>query len=183
MDSRFDAALRLLGSQLGAAQIDRAAYYDSLARLLHGRFRPSRVNIWRLVAGAGARDSVLECVASYDPSPLAAPSRASLPEAEFSLYFRVLAHEGVYVSSDTFVDPTLEPMRASYLVPGLVEALMDAAIAINGAIVGVVCCEQIGQTRVWTQPEVTEMRRAISTVNVHLARLAAQDAREDDRPA
>ena len=182
MDSRFDAALRLLGSQLGAAQIDRTAYYRSLARLLHGRFRPSRVSIWRLTKGKEPQRRVLECLADYDPAPLAAPTRASLSEEEFGPYLAVLASEGVYVCADALADPALVPMRASYLVPGAVGALMDAAISINGAIVGVVCCEQVGETRAWTQPEVTAMRRAISTVNVHLARLAADDSRADEAP-
>ena len=55
-------------------------------------------------------------------------------------------------------------------------------LLIAGVIVGVVCCEQIGRTRVWTQPEITAMRRAISTVNVYLARLAADDARAGEEP-
>jgi len=177
MDSRFDAALRLLGSQLGAAQIDRDAYYPALARLLHGRFRPSRVNIWRLAAGPDRGRRVLVCLAGYDPAPFAAPSRAILTEEEFAPYFAILASQGVYVSGDALADPALAPMRDGYLVPGRVEALMDAAISINGAIVGVVCSEQIGSTREWTRPEVTAMRRAISTVNVHLARLADDDGR------
>ena len=182
MDSRFDAALRLLGSQLGAAQIDRTAYYQSLARLLHGRFRPTRVNIWRLTPRNERPGRVLERLAGYDPSPLAAPSRADLSESEFGPYLAVLASQGVYVSGDALADPALEPMRAGYLAPSLVAALMDAAISINGVIVGVVCCEQIGRTRVWTQPEITAMRRAISTVNVYLARLAADDARAGEEP-
>lgn len=182
MDSRFDAALRQLGSQLGAAQIDRTAYYQSLARLLHGRFRPTRVNIWRLALSSADGRRVLECLAGYDPAPLTAHSRASLSEHEFGPYLAVLADRGVYVSSDALADPALEPMRASYLVPGLVGALMDAAISTNGAIVGVVCCEQVGRTRVWPQPEITAMRRAVSTINVHLARLAADDARAGEAP-
>ena len=144
---------------------------------MHGRIRPTRVNIWRMFAGPEPGRPVLECLAVYDPSPLAAPSREVLSEAEFGPHFAVLTKEGVYVSGDTFADPALEPMRAGTLVPGRVQALMDAAISINGDTVGVVCCEQIGRTRIWTQPEVTAMGRAISTVNVHLARLAADDAR------
>lgn len=177
MDSRFDAALRLLGSQLGAAQIDRATTYESLARLLPGQFRPTRVNIWRLLQGPRQGWRVLECLTTYDPPQLAALSRDSLSEEEFAPYLAVLKKEGVYVSADTLADPALEPMRASYLVPGLVEALLDAAISINGSFDGVICCEQIGRARIWTQPKVTAMRRAISAVNVHLAQLAADDAR------
>lgn len=176
-DSEFAAALQSLGSQLVTAAIDRGAYYAALARLLHARFRTSRVNVWRLATAPDMRTRVLECVAEYDPAPLSAPSRASLSEKEFAPYLAVLSRDGVYVSNDTLSDPDLEPMRASYLVPSLVEALMDAAITINGVVVGVVCCEEIGRQRVWMQIEVTAMRRSIATVNVHLARLQADDDR------
>jgi len=89
----------------------------------------------------------------------------------------VLARQGVYVSNDTPSDPNLEPMRASYLLPGLVEALMDGAITINGVVVGVVCCEEVGRRRIWLQIKVTAMMRSIATVNVHLARLQGDDDR------
>lgn len=176
-DSEFAAALQSLGSQLATAEIDRATYYAALSQLLHARFRTSRVNIWRLAKAAGTNARVLECVAEYDPAPPSAPSRDRLSEKEFAPYLAVLARQGVYVSNDTLADPALEPMRASYLVPGLVEALMDAAITINGVVVGVVCCEEIGRRRVWMQLEVTAMMRSIATVNVHLARLQANDDR------
>ena len=176
-DSEFAAGLQSLGSQLATAAIDRGAYYAALARLLHARFRTSRVNVWRLTTASDSGARVLECVAEYDPAPLSAPSRDRLSEKEFALYLMVLARQSVYVSNDTLSDPALEPMRASYLVPGLVEALMDAAITINGVVVGVVCCEEIGRQRLWMQVEVTAMRRSIATVNVHLARLQADDDR------
>ena len=176
-DSEFAAALQSLGSRLVTAAIDRRAYYAALAQLLHARFRTSRVNIWRLMAAPGTSARVLECVAEYDPSPLSAPARGGLSEKEFAPYLEVLARQGVYVSPDTLSDGVLEPMRDGYLVPGLVEALMDAAITINGVVVGVVCCEEIGRQRVWMQLEVTAMRRSIATVNVHLARLQADDDR------
>ncbi len=176
-DSEFAAALQSLGSQMATAAIDRRAYYPTLARILHARFRTSRVNIWRFGPAPGSSARILECVAEYDPAPLQAPGRGSLSEKEFAPYLAVLARQGVYVSNDTMSDPNLEPMRASYLVPGLVEALMDAAITINGVVVGVVCCEEIGRRRIWMQLEATAMMRSIATVNVHLARLQADDDR------
>ena len=54
---------------------------------------------------------------------------------------------------------------------------MDAAITSNSLVVGGVCCEEIGRQRVWMPVEVTAMRRSIATVEVHLARLRADDDR------
>ena len=176
-DSEFSAALQSLGSRLATAAIDGHAYYAELAQLLHERFRTSRVNVWRLRKATGASARTLECVAEFDPSPLEAPARDSLTEKEFAPYLAVMARQGIYVSNDTLSDPALEPMRASYLEPSRVEALMDAAITINGVVVGVVCCEEIGHRRAWMQVEVTSMMRSIATVNVHLARLQADDDR------
>ena len=176
-DSEFAAALQSLGSQLTAAAINRRAYCAALAQLLHARFRTSRVNVWRLQAAPGTSARVLACEAEYGSVTLSAPPRGGLSEKEFAPYLEVLARHGVYVSNDTLSDPALESMRAGYLVPGLVEALMDAAITINGVVVGVICCEEIGRQRVWMQLEVTALRRSIAIVNSHLARLQGDDDR------
>ncbi len=182
-DSDFSEALQGLGSRLAAADIDRTSYYDALVRLLHQRFRPSRVSIWRLCAAHAESDTVLRCEAAFAPlEGDSAIDRRVLTSAEFEPYFTVLVRNGIYVSNDALADAALEPMRAGYLIPARVEALMDAAIAINGAVVGVVCCEEVDRKREWMRPEITAMRRTIATVNVHLARLRAEDARASDRP-
>jgi len=134
-------------------------------------------NLARQYLAARDRARILECEAEYDPASLQAPGRSSLSEKEFAPDLEVLARQGVYVSNDTPSDPNLEPMRASYLLPGLVEALMDGAITINGVVVGVVCCEEVGRRRIWLQIKVTAMMRSIATVNVHLARLQGDDDR------
>ncbi|MEO7057073.1 MAG: GAF domain-containing protein [Caldimonas sp.] len=184
-DSEFSDALQALGSRLAAADIDRVAYCDALVRLLHGRFRASRVSIWRLETARTADERVLHCEAAFDPSASSAsrsaPDRGILTHAEFAPYLAHLIRNGIYVSNDALADAVLEPMRAGYLIPGRVEALMDAAIDINGAVVGVVCCEEVDRKREWSQPEITAMRRAIATVNVHLARLRDEEARARDR--
>ena len=181
-DSEFSAALQSLGSGLAAAELDRHDYYAELAHVLHARFRPSRVNLWRLEPHRRGEEKLLTCVAEYNPEPAQSLRRDTLTEAEFRPYLEVLSRSGVYVSNDTLGDAALAPMRASYLVPGNVLALMDAAIAINGVVVGVVCCEEVGRTREWRQPEVTALMRSIATVNVHLARLQAEDSRSGGLP-
>jgi len=182
-DSDFSAALQSLGSRLAANQIERQAYYGELVRLLHQRFRPSRVNVWRLEPHRRGEEKLLACVAEFSPDPDASLRRDTLTEAEFRLYLEVLSRGGVYISNDTLSDPALASMRASYLVPSNVLALMDAAIAINGMVVGVICCEQIGHTREWRQREVTALIRSSATVNVHLARLQAEDSRGGGLPS
>lgn len=182
-DSEFSAALQSLGSRLAAAQIERHAYYDELACALHARFRPSRVNVWRLEPLGAGHAKLLECVAEYSPGEPSALRRDVLTEAEFRPYLELLTKNGTYVSSDTLADVALAPMREGYLVPGQVLALMDAALAINGTVVGVVCCEQIGRTREWRRLEVTALMRSIATVNVHLARLQAEDSRSEGLPS
>lgn len=182
-DSDFTAAMQSLGSRLAASDIDRGTYYAALVRLLHERFRPSRVSVWRLEAAHSGSEPVLRCEAAFDPGTAAtALGRDILSDAEFRPYLEVLMREGIYVSNDTTIDAALKPMRPGYLIPASVEALMDAAITINGNVVGVICCEEVGRKRAWLRPEVTAMRRSIATVNVHLARLRAEEARASEQP-
>ena len=176
-DSEFATALQSLGSQLATGQIESDAYYSELTRILYERFRPSRVNIWRLDRPRAHQERLLECVAEHSRTP-ATHQRDVLEEAEFLPYLDVLTRHGFYVSGDTLADAALAPMRESYLRPADVLALMDAALAVNGVVIGVVCCEEIGRTREWRQLEITALIRSVATVNVHLARLQEAEERK-----
>ena len=70
---------------------------------MHGRIRPTRVNIWRMFAGPEPGRPVLECLAVYDPSPLAAPSLEVLIE-------KILTHLGLQARA-----PPRAPARRSQL--------------------------------------------------------------------
>jgi len=174
LDLAFDATLKYLGAQLSAGDIDRNRYRRELAALLQQRLGCSRVGLWQIFGEAGAR--VMRCLARHDEGGGSHPGGEEIQEHEYGAYMERLVAQGVYISSDTLADAVLAPMHEIYFRPFDVRALMDAACTLNGQTFGVVCCEEIGRARTWTQTEVTQLKRWAAVIALHTARVEREPA-------
>jgi EAL domain-containing protein (putative c-di-GMP-specific phosphodiesterase class I)/GGDEF domain-containing protein len=113
-----------------------------------------RVNIWRLLPNPLR----LECVHAYTRSS----GEHAPPEA-----LETLPMDGDYVdflqvvraidAADVRVDPSTSTSRGAlreYLHRHRIPSLLDAPVRLEGALVGVICHEQVGKMRAWTPEEV-----------------------------
>jgi signal transduction histidine kinase len=113
---------------------------------------------------------------------------AILHACDFPLYFRELESSRVVRFVERGGDPMSEELRASYLAPLHITAMLDAPILQGGEIIGIVCHEHVGSAREWTDPECefaasvgdivarlyaeAERLRAESALEAHQSRLA-----------
>lgn len=72
-----------------------------------------------------------------------------LKKADYPIYFTHLYEERVVASDDTFIDPATSEFVDSYMQPLNVRALLDAPIFSDGEMIGIVCIEKKGETRLW----------------------------------
>lgn len=77
-----------------------------------------------------------------------------LKRLNFPNYFDALDKEVVIVANDTFSDPITSEFTVGYLDVLNISSMLDAPIRINGKTVGVVCCENIGPIKTWTNDEI-----------------------------
>ncbi|MEW6120227.1 MAG: ATP-binding protein [Pseudomonadota bacterium] len=110
----------------------------------------SRVGIWRLRAGGGT----LDCICQYDSRHGLAGAGASLSAHQYPAYFAALADNRALAASDAVHDPRTAELSEAYLVPMRITSLLDAPIWLDGAVVGVVCHEHVGELRVWRDEDV-----------------------------
>lgn len=64
-------------------------------------------------------------------------------------YFTHINTERVLASNDTFIDPIFTEFIDVYLKPKNVRAMLDAPIFSDGEMIGILCCEQMAETREW----------------------------------
>ena len=76
-----------------------------------------------------------------------------LEESEAPTYFSVLKQERLIAVEDCFTSPVTAEFRDSYCVPLNIRSLVDVPILFDGDIVGIICCEIVGEQRHWTSDD------------------------------
>lgn len=76
-----------------------------------------------------------------------------LKAQDFPAYFNYLLEERTLPADDAQTDPATFEFTTSYLRPLNIISMLDAPIRVNGKMVGVVCCEQVGTKRSWSYSE------------------------------
>lgn len=109
-----------------------------------------RVGVWRLQEGGQA----LDCLCQYDSRLGLVEAGQSLEANRFPAYFAALANYRALAASDVLTDARTAEMAESYLIPMRIASLLDAPIWLDGAVVGVVCHEHIGDPRVWRDEDI-----------------------------
>jgi GAF domain-containing protein len=77
-----------------------------------------------------------------------------LSEAAMAGEMAVLAAQRYLAADDARSDGRLEGIREGYLVPLGIASMLDAGIRDGGRLVGVICLEQVGTSRLWLEDEV-----------------------------
>jgi two-component sensor histidine kinase len=105
-----------------------------------------RVNVWLL----NHTTQTLNCLGSYDSQIDSLVSEKSLDTIQIPSYFDLFETEKIINVADTFNSPITKELKQDYLQPNDIQALMDVPLRIAGEIVGVICFENVGTTRIWT---------------------------------
>lgn len=148
-------------------------YRQLVAKALHKRFQCSMASLWLLRDAPQGR--FLECVAAFSENPDLTATGTELHEKDFQVYFDTLIRTKVYNSPKAQDDPHLAGLKASYLVPQGVQALLDVAYQINGQPLGVLCIEQRETPRIWSKTDEVDLRNAASVIGISIARHRSGD--------
>lgn len=107
-----------------------------------------RVSVWLLSEDG----ETLRCESAYLLDGDRYVSGEILERRDHPEYFQAITDRRVLVASDALEDPKTRSLR-DYLLANRVQAVLDAPIYRDGGVVGVVCHEQIGESRAWTEAD------------------------------
>ncbi|WP_336000577.1 PAS domain-containing protein [Halorientalis halophila] len=110
----------------------------------------SRVGVW-LVDDDGDR---LTRVDHYDSDADTHTSGGELAAAAYPRYFDALRSNRTIAAADARTDERTAELTDDYLEPEGVRSLLDATLRAEGDVVGVVCHEQVGSVRDWSDTDV-----------------------------
>lgn len=126
--------------------------------------RIHRAGVWFFTPDASA----LECADVYDLATSAHSSGAVLYRCDFPIYFATLASSRVLDASDAQNDPRTREFADIYFRRRNISSTLDAPIRCRGGLTGVLCCEHVGDPRVWADDELAFVASLADAVTLAL---------------
>lgn len=167
------ALVRLTSDEAAAGEgLDSAL--SLITRVAAETLGVARVSVWIYDEGGDA----LECRALNHAGVAAPTAGMRLQRSTYPAYFDALSHSTVIAASDAHRDPRTREFSDSYLTPLGITSMLDARIH-TGGVVGVLCHEQVGPPRKWTEDEET-FAVAVASI-VALALEGAQRRRSEEQ--
>lgn len=108
-----------------------------------------RVSVWLFNA---AHDAI-ECLDLYQSHEKAHRQGLVLSAEDYPAYFSALEENRVIDAEDALNDPQTREFSQAYLLPLGIGAMLDAPLRVGGRLVGVLCCEHLGESRQWRPSE------------------------------
>lgn len=121
----------------------------------------------------------LQCQDLYQLSEGCHSQGIELGMQDYPGYFAALEHQATVVANEARTDPSTCEFTENYFRPLGITSLLDSPIQLGGQIVGVVCFEQVGEPRYWSQAEQTFSRSladiAALAMEIHERQRAERD--------
>ncbi|RLT99252.1 putative bifunctional diguanylate cyclase/phosphodiesterase [Ketobacter sp.] len=95
----------------------------------------------------------MECLCLYCEETNSFEQGMQLEANTFPRYFSALSLERVINATDAVNDPRTREFAEPYLIPLNIKSMLDGTLRGEGQIKGVICLEQVGQRRFWTEDE------------------------------
>lgn len=108
-----------------------------------------RINAWVF----NEDQSQIDCIGNFDAKKNKLVEQPTLLRKNMPNYFKLFDTEKIIISTDSLNDPQTAELVESYLIPLNIVALMDIPIRIEGDMIGVLCFEHTGSSRIWNQQE------------------------------
>lgn len=122
--------------------------YDAIYEILEMSSKAvgvTRVNAWLF----DDSHEHIECIGNYDTRVGKMIPQESLPVFEMPTYFMLFESEKIILATNAQTSPFTSELNDTYLVPNGIVSLMDIPLRLEGEIIGVICFEQVKQTRNW----------------------------------
>lgn len=102
--------------------------------------------------------SAIECAALYDARDARLLRGSRLREADTAPYFQALRRDSRVVADDALAHPATSCLR-NYLIQRDVRSLLDHVVRAEGRAMAVLCCEQGGRSRLWSEEDAAYLEQ------------------------
>ncbi|WP_333607608.1 GAF domain-containing protein [Arsukibacterium sp.] len=138
-------------------QISEDAFYQKLTETITAALGCSRASLWLY------SDSLLNEIVAvdlYDRNSNSHYQGIALHEDDFSPYFEAMRNDGGIDAAYAMEHSATSCFTEAYFEPNDIYSLLDVGIRYGGQLVGVFCCENVGEVMVWTEQQKAYLEQA-----------------------
>lgn len=151
------SSLLLLVKAFKDQQLSEAQFYQRLTETITSALGCSRASLWLY------SDSLLNEIIAldlYDRNSNMHYQGIALHEDDFSPYFEAMRADGGIDAARAMEHPATLCFNEAYFEPNDIYSLLDVGIRYSGQLVGVFCCENVGDVMVWTDQQKAYLDQA-----------------------
>lgn len=150
-------ALLLLIKSFKDGEVTETAFYHQLTEVITKQLHCSRASLW--LYSNTLLDEII-AVDLYDSNLNQHFSGVALHEEDFGPYFEAMRCDGGINAADAQHHPATDCFNQLYFLPNDIYSLLDVGIRYNGQLVGVFCCEHVGEIMNWSSSQIAFLEQA-----------------------
>lgn len=131
-------------------QGDPDAARKAITRMVARVLVVERSSIWQLEPEGAA----IRCACLYDGRQDVWSQGTRLAAVDFPAYFKEIQVGRTVDAGEAQMDPRTAEFTAAYLRPLGIASMLDVPLKRNRQVLGVFCCEHVGDPRVWSAEEI-----------------------------
>lgn len=108
-----------------------------------------RINVWLF----SETRKQLVCIANYDAEAKSFDKGEVINEVDIPNYFAHLLTDEILAINNIETDPITQDLKDNYCKEHNIYSMMDVPIHVEGNLAGVMCYEQVGEFKEWTDEE------------------------------
>jgi GAF domain-containing protein len=163
--------LLLLIKSFKDKQISVEQFYRQLTETITIQLKCSRASLWLY---SDTLLSEIIAIDLYDSLKNEHYQGIALHEDDFAPYFAAMRNEGGIDAPVAAEHPATSCFNELYFEPNDIYSLLDVGIRYNGQLVGVFCCEQVGDVMQWNQSQKSYLEQAGKLITFALKPLLQQ---------
>lgn len=123
--------------------------YRLVIMSIHDGLNIKRAGVWCL----SDDHSGINCRLLIDTHHNSEIEELTIYAQDYPKYFKALKSERTILANDAHTDPATSEFSEGYLTPLFITSMLDVPIRHKGEMIGIICCEHIGEQRNWTSEE------------------------------
>ena len=123
-----------------------------------------RVSIWL----TNDDETKIKCADLFQRTEQQHTNGSELEAAHYPVYFDAVMSTPLVAADDARNDPRTNEFLTGYLDVLDIYSMLDASIYVAGKVKGVICCEQVGEPRVWSSSDQNFVRSVANLVALTL---------------
>jgi PAS domain S-box-containing protein len=124
-------------------------FYKKITESISTNTEVERISIWLF----NGEQDILSCEDLFKASVRQHEKEAPIESKHYPVYFQALRENLAIVATEAVTHPQTSEFANDYLRPLNIVSMIDIPIRSEGNVIGVICCEQVGSERIWTEEE------------------------------